>query len=227
MTEFLASLDWSPLWISLKTGIVTTLLCAVIGTVLAWKILFMRGILKAILDSILTLPMVLPPTVAGFLLLLLFSRRRPLGIFLFETFSIKVVQSFLGLVLASFVISLPLMYRSARSAFELVPENLVKAGQTLGMSEREIFFRVVLPAASPGLASGIILSFARAMGEYGATSMLAGNIPGRTSTISQRIALVMQDQDYLRAGFWKGIVLLMAFLLLFLWNTCSRRQERS
>ncbi len=227
MTEFLASLDWSPLWISLKTGIVTTLLCAVIGTVLAWKILFMRGILKAILDSILTLPLVLPPTVAGFLLLLLFSRRRPLGIFLFETFSIKVVQSFLGLVLASFVISLPLMYRSARSAFELVPENLVKAGQTLGMSEREIFFRVVLPAASPGLASGIILSFARAMGEYGATSMLAGNIPGRTSTISQRIALVMQDQDYLRAGFWTGIVLLMAFLLLFLWNTCSRRQERS
>jgi molybdate transport system permease protein len=146
--------------------------------------------------------MVLPPTVAGFFLLLIFSLRRPIGAFLFEEFSIKVVQSWLGCVLAASVIAFPLMYRNARAAFEQVDIELVYAGRTLGMSERAIFWRVVLPSAGPGVVSGTILTFARALGEYGATSMLAGNIAGKTGTISQRIAMVIQNGDYLTAGLW-------------------------
>ena len=135
------------------------------------------------LDGILTLPMVLPPTVAGFFLLLIFSRRRPFGIFLYETFDIKVVQSWLGCIIAATVIAFPLMYRNARAAFEQIDVNLVYAGRTLGMSDLKIFWEVVIPTAGPGIASGTILTFARALGEYGATSMLAGNIPGKTGTI--------------------------------------------
>ena len=144
--------------------------------------------------------MVLPPTVAGFFLLLIFSRRRPFGIFLFEQFGIKVVQTWLGCIIAATVISFPLMYRNARAAMEQIDVNLIYAGRTLGMSDTEIFWKVVIPTAGPGIASGTILTFARALGEYGATSMLAGNIPGKTGTISQKIAMVIQDGDYMTAG---------------------------
>jgi molybdate transport system permease protein len=162
--------------------------------------------------------MVLPPTVAGFFLLLLFSRRRPLGIFLFNTFHIKIVQTWTGCIIAATVISFPLMYRNARAAFEQIDANLVYAGRTLGMSERAIFWNVVMPTAGPGIMSGTILTFARAMGEYGATSMLAGNIAGKTGTVSQRIAMVIQDGDYTTAGVWVAVVMLIAFLVIFLMN---------
>ena len=118
------------------------------------------------------------------------------------------------------------MYRNARAAFELIDENLLYAAQTLGMPDRLIFWKVLLPAAGPGIASGTVLTFARALGEYGATSMLAGNIPGKTATISQRIAMVIQDQDYESAGLWVGIVLLIAFLSIFLLNRIAERSGR-
>lgn len=220
---FLQGLDWSPLWISLKTGIVATFFSFFLGIFAARKIMKLRPSLKAILDGILTLPMVLPPTVAGFFLLLLFSKRRPFGMFLFDTFGIKVVQSWLGCIIAATVIAFPLMYRNARAAFELIDANLVYAGRTLGMSEFSIFWKIVVPTAGPGIASGTILTFARALGEYGATSMLAGNIPGKTATISQRIAMVIQDQDYVTAGVWVSIVLLIAFLAIFLMNLISSK----
>lgn len=220
---FLQGLDWSPLWISLKTGIVATFFSFFLGIFAARRIMKLRPSLKAILDGILTLPMVLPPTVAGFFLLLLFSKRRPFGMFLFDTFGIKVVQSWLGCIIAATVIAFPLMYRNARAAFELIDANLVYAGRTLGMSEFSIFWRIVVPTAGPGIASGTILTFARALGEYGATSMLAGNIPGKTATISQRIAMVIQDQDYVTAGIWVSIVLLIAFLAIFLMNLISSK----
>ena len=181
---------------------------------------------KAIADGILTLPMVLPPTVAGFFLLLLFSRRRPLGIFLFENFDIKVVQTWLGCIIAATVIAFPLMYRNARAAFELMDVNLIYAARTLGMGEVEIFWKVAVPAAGPGILSGTILTFARAMGEYGATSMLAGNIPGKTGTISQKIAMVIQDGGYLTAGIWVVIVMLIAFGIVFLMNLVSGKHMK-
>lgn len=224
---FLRSLDWSPLWISLKTGIVATVFCFFLGIFAARKIMHLKPGTKAVLDGILTLPMVLPPTVAGFFLLLLFSKRRPFGKFLFDVFGIKVVQSWLGCIIAATVIAFPLMYRNARSAFELIDANLVYAGRTLGMSEFTIFWKIVMPTAGPGIASGTILTFARALGEYGATSMLAGNIPGKTATISQRIAMVIQDQDYKTAGVWVTVVLFIAFFAIFLMNLISGKRNRN
>ena len=223
--EMIKSLDWSPLWISLKTAVVTTVICFFLGIFLARKVMKLSSPWDNFLDGLLTLPMVLPPTVAGFFLLLLFSKRRPFGIFLFEHFGIKVVQSFLGCVVAATVISLPLMYRNARSAFSLVPKDLVYAGRTLGMSEFSIFWKIVVPLSAPGIFSGTVLSFARALGEYGATSMLAGNIPGKTATISQRIALVMQDQDYATAGFWVMVVLLLSFGILTLYQFATEEKR--
>ncbi len=227
MMEILKNLDWSPLFISIKTGIVATIFSFFLGIYAARKVVKTTPGKKAIIDGILTLPMVLPPTVAGFFLLLIFSRRRPFGIFLFENFEIKVVQTWLGCIIAATVISFPLMYRNARAAMEQIDVNLIYAGRTLGMSDTEIFWKVVIPTAGPGIASGTILTFARALGEYGATSMLAGNIPGKTGTISQKIAMVIQDGDYMTAGVWVAIVMVIAFLVIFLMNLISGKKMKN
>ena len=223
----LQGLDWSPLYISLKTGAVATVISFFLGLFAARKVIKAGPKIKAVADGVLTLPMVLPPTVAGFFLLLLFSRRRPLGMFLYDQFDIKVVQSWLGCIIAATVIAFPLMYRNARAAFEQIDVNLVYAGRTLGMSEAKIFWKVVIPTAGPGIISGTILTFARALGEYGATSMLAGNIPGKTGTISQKIAMVIQDGDYLTAGVWVIIVLIIAFIVIFLMNLFTGRNMKN
>lgn len=227
VTEILKNLDWSPLIISLKTGVVATIISFFLGIFAARKVIKTTPGKKAVIDGILTLPMVLPPTVAGFFLLLLFSKRRPLGIFLYEQFDIKVVQTWLGCIIAATVIAFPLMYRNARAAFEQIDVNLVYAGRTLGMSETQIFWKVVVPTAGPGIASGTILTFARALGEYGATSMLAGNIPGKTGTISQKIAMVIQDGDYLTAGIWVAIVILIALVIIVLMNLISGKKMKN
>ena len=227
LLNLLSGLDWSPLFISLKTGVVATIISFFLGIFTAARLLHARPRTRAILDGILTLPMILPPTVAGFFLLLIFSLRRPFGSFLYDTFDIKVVQSWLGCILAATVISFPLMYRNARAAFEQVDINLIYAGRTLGMSETRIFWRVVLPAAGPGVASGTILTFARALGEYGATSMLAGNIPGKTATIYQRIAMVIQDGDNSTAGIWVAIIVIISFVIIVLMNLLAGRGQHN
>lgn len=227
MESIIKNLDWSPLFISLKTGIVATFISFFLGIYAARKVVKTTPGKKAVIDGILTLPMVLPPTVAGFFLLLIFSKRRPFGIFLYETFDIKVVQSWLGCIIAATVIAFPLMYRNARAAFEQLDVNLIYAGRTLGMSDIRIFWKVVIPSAGPGIASGTILTFARALGEYGATSMLAGNIPGKTGTISQKIAMVIQDGDYATAGVWVAIVMLIAFLVIFSMNFISSTKMKN
>ena len=224
--KILKELDWSPLFISLKTGVAATIVSFFLGIFAARKAVKASPRKKAVIDGILTLPMVLPPTAAGFFLLLLFSMRRPLGSFLFEQFDFKVVQTWLGCVIAATVIAFPLMYRNARAAMEQIDMNLVYAGRTLGMSDFKIFWTVIMPTAGPGIASGTVLTFARALGEYGATSMLAGNIPGRTGTISQKIAMVIQDGDYLTAGIWVGIVMIIAFLIIFLMNLISGKKMK-
>ena len=218
LTEILKNLDWSPLWISLKTGIVATVLSFFLGIFAARRSIRKGPGARSVLDGILTLPMVLPPTATGFFLLLFFSKRRPFGSFLYQQFGLKVVQSWLGCIIAATVIAFPLMYRNARAAFEQMDANLVYAGRTLGMSETKIFWKVVMPVSGPGIIAGTVLTFARALGEYGATSMLAGNIPGKTATVSQRIAMVIQDGDYLTAGVWVVVVLLIAFAVIFLMN---------
>ena len=164
--EFIRGLDWSPLLISLKTGVVATILSFFGGIFAARQIIKAGPKTKAVLDGILTLPMVLPPTVAGFFLLLIFSLRRPFGAALYEGCGIKVVQTWLGCVLAATVIAFPLMYRNARAAFEQVDANLIYAARTLGMSEMKIFWKVVIPSARPGILSGTVLTFARAMNDF-------------------------------------------------------------
>ena len=225
--DILKGLDWSPLFITLKTGAVATVLSFFLGTFAARKVIKAGARAKAIADGILTLPMVLPPTVAGFILLLIFSLRRPFGMFLYDEMGIKVVQTWLGCIIAATVIAFPLMYRNSRAAFEQVDHNLIYAGRTLGMSEMQIFWKVVVPNAAPGIMAGTILTFARAMGEYGATSMLAGNITGKTSTISQKIAMVIQDGDYLTAGVWVIIILLIAFGIIVAMNLISGKHIKN
>ena len=227
LAAYLSGLDWSPLLISLKTGIVATIISFFSGIYAARKVVKAGPRVKAVADGILTLPMVLPPTVAGFFLLLLFSLRRPFGAYLYDRFDFKVVQTWLGCILAATIIAFPLMYRNTRAAFEQVDTNLIYAARTLGMSEWKIFWKVVIPSAGPGVLSGTVLAFARALGEYGATSMLAGNIPGKTGTVSQKIAMVIQDGDYKTAGFWSVVVLLVGFLTMTAMNLLGNRRKKN
>lgn len=221
MGEFLAEINWSPLFISLKTGSVATIIAFFMGIFAASKVMRVNQRVKWVLDGIFTLPLVLPPTVAGFFLLLLFSLKRPFGQYLYENFDIKLVQTWPGCVVAACVIAFPLMYRNTRAAFEQVDTQLIYAARTLGMSETKIFWRVIIPLAGPGIASGTILAFARALGEYGATSMLAGNILGKTRTIAVAIAAEVAAGNYDRAGFWVVIIMILSFAVIFLMNVIS------
>ena len=218
MNEILETIDWSPLFISLKTGILATVLAFFAGIAAARFIMKLNNTAKAVVDGLLTLPLVLPPTVAGFFLLLIFSLRRPFGKYLYTQFDIKLVQTWPGCVIAALVIAFPLMYRNARAAFEQVDVNYIYAGRTLGLSEWTIFRKVVIPVAGPGIASGTILTFARALGEYGATSMLAGNILGKTRTMAVAIAAEVSAQNYDVAGFWVIVLVAIAFVFIFAIN---------
>ena len=221
MLEIMENIDWSPLFISLKTGILATIFAFFLGVAAARLIMRLNNTAKAVVDGILTLPLVLPPTVAGFFLLLLFSLRRPFGKFLMTQFDIKIVQTWPGCVIAALVIAFPLMYRNARAAFEQVDVNVIYAGRTLGMSERKIFWKIVVPMAGPGLASGTVLAFARAIGEYGATSMLAGNILGKTRTVSVAIASEVAAGNWDVAGFWVCVIVMISFVIVALINFVS------
>lgn len=227
MLEMLKTVDWSPLFISLKTGVAATVFAFFLGVWAARLIMKLNNTAKSIVDGILTLPLVLPPTVAGFFLLLLFSLRRPFGKFLFSEFDIKMVQTWPGCVIAAFVIAFPLMYRNARAAFEQVDINMIHAGRTLGMPERKIFWKVVVPIAAPGLASGTVLAFARAIGEYGATSMLAGNILGKTRTVSVAIASEVAAGNWDTAAFWVCVIVILSFLIVSLINYISGKSMKN
>jgi molybdate transport system permease protein len=181
---------------------------------------FVAGIrrreLKMILDGILTLPLVLPPTVAGFFLLYIFGVRGPVGKFFLDFFSVRIAFSWFATVLAAAAISFPLMYRSSRGALEQVDPNLIYAARTLGMSEWAIFFKVSLPTAMPGIASGAILAFARGLGEFGATAMIAGNIAGKTRTLPLAIYSEVAAGDMENAYGYVLIILLISFIIVSL-----------
>ena len=218
MFDVLSKINWSPLFISLKTGFVAIIFIFILGVIGAIAVMKMNNRAKWIIDAVFTMPLVLPPTVAGYLLLLVFSLRRPFGIFLKNELGIKVIQSLSGCVIAAVVISFPLMYRSARAAFEQIDSNIIYAGRTLGMSEFEIITKVVIPTAMPGLLSGGILSSARAIGEYGATAMLAGNVLGKTRTISVAIASEVAGGNFDIAGIWTCVIVLIAFVIVLAIN---------
>lgn len=198
--------DWSPLWISFKTTLVATAITFFLGIAAAhWMMRTqIRG--KALIDGLFTSPLVLPPTVVGFLLLLLFGINSPIGKLL-EHWGITIIFSWIATVIAATVVAFPLMYQTARGAFEQIDKNLLNAARTLGASEWRIFWQITLPLAWPGLLAGAILAFARALGEFGATLMLAGNIPGQTQTIPMAIFFAVEGGDMSQGLAWVMIIL--------------------
>lgn len=221
-------IDWSPLIISLKTASLTMIFVFFLGLLAAqWVVNLKSEGLKIVLDGLLTLPLVLPPTVAGYFLLYLFGVKRPVGLFFLEYFGVKIPFSFGATVLAATVIAFPLMYRSARGALEQVDENLIYAARTLGFSEWKIFFRVALPACFPGIAGGAVLAFARGLGEFGATSMIAGNIMGKTRTLPLAVYSAVAAGDFETAGNYVLVIVLVSFLAVVLLNYFALREKRN
>ena len=221
-------MEWSPIWISIKTAACTIVVVFFLGLAAAKLVADRKSEkTKMILDGILTLPMVLPPTVAGYFLLYLFGVKRPIGMFFLSYFGIKIAFSWGATVLAAAVISFPLMYRTSRGALEQVDENLIYAARTLGFSEWKIFFRVSLPACMPGIASGAILAFARGLGEFGATAMIAGNILGKTRTLPLAVYSAVSAGDMETAGDYVMVIVLVSFLAVVFLNFLTGKERRS
>lgn len=215
-------MDFSPILISLKTASAAIVITFFLGIAAAKAVIGIRNDkIKILLDGILTLPLVLPPTVAGFFLLYLFGVRRPAGQFFLEYFGVKIAFSWMATVLAAVVISFPLMYRSARGAFEQVDENLVYAGQTLGLSEWMIFWRIIMPGALPGVLSGGVLAFTRGLGEFGATAMIAGNIAGKTRTLPLAIYSEVAAGNMEGAGVYVWIIVAISLLIVGIMNMAA------
>lgn len=209
-------MDLSPLYISLKTAAAATVVTFFAGIGLAYLVARMKRF-QGLLDAVITLPMVLPPTVVGFFLLLLFGKRGMLGKFLLQ-FDVAFVFTWKAAVTAAVIVSLPLMYRTARGAFELIDKNILYAARTLGVSEWRIFWHVLLPNARQGILAGLVLSFTRSLGEFGATIMVAGNIPGITQTMSTAIYAAVQANDDATAFAWVLVVVVFSFLVVMLMN---------
>jgi molybdate transport system permease protein len=219
-------MDWEPVIISMKTAVTAMFITFFIGVFTARAVVSMKHAkAKMIIDGILTLPLVLPPTVAGFVLLLIFGIKRPLGSFLFEVFGVKIVFTWTATVIAAVAVSFPLMYRSARGAFEQVDENLVYAARTLGLSENKIFWRIIMPLALPGVASGAVLAFARGLGEFGATAMIAGNIAGETRTLPMAIYSAVAAGNMAEAGGYVLIIILLSFLVVVFMNYSAYKNK--
>ena len=183
--------------------------------------------LKMIIDGLLTLPLVLPPTVLGFFLLYILGIRRPVGQFLLDYFSVRIVFSWSATVIAAVVISFPLMYRSARGAFEQIDQNIIYAARTLGFSEWKIFWKVIFPTALPGIASGGVLAFARGLGEFGATIMIAGNIAGRTQTLPLAVYTSVSAGDMDTSYNYVLIIVSISFLVVALMNYFTIKENKT
>ncbi len=212
-------MEWAPVLISLKTATLAIVFTFFLGILAARVVVAMKfERVKMVLDGILTIPLVLPPTVAGFFLLLVFGVKRPLGMFLLQRLGIRIVFSWAAAVIAATVISFPLMYRSARGAFEQVDQNLIYAARTLGLSERRIFWTIVLPIAMPGVASGGVLAFARGLGEFGATAMIAGNIAGVTRTLPLAIYSGVAGGNMDEAYAYVKVIVLISLVSVALMN---------
>jgi molybdate transport system permease protein len=202
-------MDLSPLWISLKTALTATFLAFILGITAAKFMSAYQGKLKSVLDGVFILPLVLPPTVVGFFLLVLFGRHGPLGQLL-AFLGTTVIFSWSATVIASTVVAFPLMYRTALGAFEQVNRDLLDSARTMGVPERIIFAKITVPLAWPGIAAGTILAFARALGEFGATLMLAGNIPGKTQTIPLSIFFLVESGQRTRASIWVLVIIIIS-----------------
>lgn len=220
------NIDWYPLINSLRIAAISCVIVFFTGIFFAYYAARLPRTVKGILDVILTLPMVLPPTVCGYFLLLIFGTKRPIGIFLMQL-GIKFVMTWYGGILAAAVVAFPLMYRTARGAFESFDCTLSQSGQTLGLSNTYIFWRIRMPACRQGILAGTVLAFARALGEYGATSMLIGYTPGKTATISTTVYQLWRTNDDAGAFFWVMINLAISTVVLLTVNLLESKQKVS
>lgn len=212
-------IDYSPIWISFKCAAFSIFITFFLGLFAArWMMTLKNKVIQLIFDGIFTLPLVLPPTVMGFFLLLIFGVNQPIGSFFLNVFGVRIAFSFSATVIAAVVISFPIMYRSARGALEQVDTDLVDAARTLGMRETSIFFKVLVPNALPGIISGGVLSFARGLGEFGATAMLAGNIVGKTRTLPLAVYSEVVSNDMHSASFYVVVIIAICFTAVILLN---------
>lgn len=218
-------MEISPLLITLKTSAVATLITFFAGIFLAYVVCNMkRG--KSLVDAIIMLPLVLPPTVAGFFLLLIFGKRSAFGQFMLQ-FDVTFVFTWKAAVIAAAVVALPLMYRTTRGAFEQLDPNIISAARTLGVSESKIFWRIVLPNARAGILAGTVLAFTRAAGEFGATIIFAGNVPGVTQTMSTAIYAAVQANDYDLAFKWAILLATFSMVFIFAMNAVIRGRNNA
>lgn len=215
--------DWSPLWISLKIAGYATVASLVAGTLLAYAVMRLKR-LRPFADAFLTLPLVLPPTVTGFFLLTFLGKNSAAGRFLHEI-GLPFVFTERGAAAAAFIVSFPLLYRAARSAMEQMEPQLMEAARTLGAGEAGIFFRVILPNCRNGIFAGTILAFARSMGEFGATIMVAGNIPGRTQTMALAVYTAVQNGDRPLALAWAGVIVAISSTMILGINLLEQRKK--
>ena len=218
-------MDFSPLWISLKTAFLATIITSIIGIFISYKMANYKGRGRGFIDGIFTLPLILPPTVIGFFLLLICGKNGFVGK-IFLSFNKNIIFSWSATVIAATVVAFPMMYRTCRSAFEQIDKNMISAAGTLGLSETKIFFKIAIPLAWPGIIGGLVLSFARALGEFGATLMIAGNIPGRTQTMPVAIFFAVESGDMNKAMLWVLIIVAISFIMIFLLNYWSDIQQK-
>lgn len=227
-------MNWSPLFISLRAAILATFFALVFGLLAAWAVVFLQDKTKklkavdisGILDGLFTLPLVLPPTVLGFFLLCIFGTKSPAGRFL-AVLGIKIVFNWKATVIAASVVAFPLAYRTIRASFEQIDSSIINAARTLGLPEQRIFRYVMIPSALPGVGAGTILAFARALGEFGATLMLAGDIPGRTETIPIAIWSASYGGEMGKALIWVLIIVAISFICIMAMNIfCTGAKQK-
>ena len=216
-------MDWYPLLNSLRIAAISTFVIFFVGIFAAYYIAKLPRILKGILDVILTLPLVLPPTVVGYLLLRVLGPKRVIGAWVLRVFGFKMVMTWWSAIFATIVVIFPLMYRTVRGAFESFDETLSYAGKTLGLSNSYIFWHVRMPYCRQGILAGTVLAFARALGEYGATSMIAGYTPGKTATISTTVYQLWQTNNDALAYRWVAVNIVISAVVLLAVNMLERR----
>ena len=219
----------STLIISIKTAFLSTFITFFVGILISYKMANYNGKFKGLIDGILTLPLMLPPTVVGFFLLLLVGKNGPIGK-LFMLMNKSIIFTWSATVIAATVVSFPMMYRTSRSAFEQIDTNIIYAARTLGLSEFKIFYKIAIPLALPGIIGGVVLAFARAIGEFGATLMIAGNIPGKTQTMPLAIFFAVEGGDMKTAFIWVITIVaisLSSILALNLWADYQKKLMRS
>jgi len=215
----------SPIFISLKIALIATAFVLIVGVFLARVFTKNNFKGKDIFEVILLLPMILPPSVTGYGLLVLIGRRGLIGHFLYETFGITMIFTWIAACIAAAIVSLPLMYQSCKGAFLNVDSMLESAARTLGASKRKVFWKITLPLAWPGILSGIVLTFARALGEFGATLMVAGNIPGKTQNIPLAIYFAVERGDTKTANILMAIVIVFSFTVVYGLNLWSKNKQ--